>query len=55
MGLLYFFFLKSVQLDFHFIAIFMEKLIHKENPQTTVSYGVWFLRNWPTVRPEEGT
>jgi len=33
----------------------MEKLIHKQNPQTTALFGTWFLRNWLTVLREDGT
>jgi hypothetical protein len=26
----------------------------QQNPQTLALLGVWFLRNWPTVLPEDG-
>jgi hypothetical protein len=35
--------------------MFMEKLIRKQNLHTTALLGAWFLRNWPTVLPEDGT
>jgi hypothetical protein len=39
----------------HHIYIYGEADTQKKTPQSTVSHGVCFLKNCPTVLPEDGT